>query len=258
MHARAGLIPQLSYHRSGAEMSARILVVDDESAIRALISAVLSRTGFLVEHCADAESAWKTLVHSPPAVVLLDWVLPGQSGFHLLRRVRADVRLRDLPVVMLTGRDNEIDKISALDAGVDDYITKPFSPRELVARLNAVLRRREMQTGRGVVEMGVLCANSESQKATVGGVAVELGPVEFRLLHFLMSHPERVHSRRQLIDQVWGAYSTVEERTIDVQIRRLRRALEQHRCHAMVQTVRGSGYRFSTQIDARQPLPEQP
>ncbi|MBL8415615.1 MAG: phosphate regulon transcriptional regulator PhoB [Propionivibrio sp.] len=226
-------------------MPARILVVEDDPAITALIATTLAHAGYSVEKSVDAESAWKRLVSSSPDAVLLDWMLPGMSGFQLLRRLRADMRMRDLPVVMLTARVDEVDKIAALEAGVDDYVTKPFSPRELVARVKAVLRRHEMQTDEDIVESGEICLSSVARKATVRGIGVELGPVEFRLLHFLMSHSERVYSRRQLIVSVWGECSSVEERTIDVHIRRLRSALEPHDCDSMVQTVRGSGYRFS-------------
>jgi two-component system phosphate regulon response regulator PhoB len=234
------------------QMPARILVVEDDPAVTALIAATLTHSGYSVEKSADAESAWKRLVSSSPDAVLLDWMLPGMSGFQLLRRLRADIRMRDLPVLMLTARVDEVDKIAALEAGVDDYVTKPFSPRELVARLKAVLRRRDRQAGEGIVESGDIGLSSASRKVKVRGIDVELGPVEFRLLYFLISHSERVYGRRQLITALWGECSSVEERTIDVHIRRLRFALEPHGCDSMVQTVRGSGYRFSTLIDGMQ------
>ncbi len=233
-------------------MPSRILVVEDDPAVTALIAAILTHSGYSVEESADAESAWKSLVTSSPDAVILDWMLPGINGFQLLHRLRADIRMRDLPVVMITARVDEVDKIAALEAGVDDYVTKPFSPRELVARLKAVLRRRDRQVGDGIVDSGEIGLSSASRKVTVRGVDVELGPVEFRLLHFLMSHSERVYSRRQLIVSVWGECSSVEERTIDVHVRRLRSALEPHGCDSRVQTVRGSGYRFSTLIDGEQ------
>jgi two-component system phosphate regulon response regulator PhoB len=237
-------------------MSPRILVVEDDPAVTVLIAATLTHSGYSVEVTADAELAWKRLVSSPHDAVLLDWMLPGITGFQLLRRLRADIRMRDLPVLMLTARVDEVDKIAALEAGVDDYVTKPFSPRELVARLKAVLRRRDRQAGEGTLESGDIGLSSASRKVTVRGIDLELGPVEFRLLQFLMSHAERVYGRRQLITALWGECSSVEERTIDVHIRRLRFALEPHDCDSMVQTVRGSGYRFSTLIDGMQVVAE--
>lgn len=233
-------------------MSERILVVEDDPPTRGLIVTAITHAGFSVQESWDADSAWKNIVASAPDAILLDWMLPGLDGFQLLCRLRADIRMRDLPVVMLTARVDEEDKIAALEAGVDDYVTKPFSPRELVARLKAVLRRRDRQVGDGIVDSGEIGLNSASRKVTVRGVDVEIGPIEFRLLHFLMSHSERVFSRRQLIVSVWGECSSVEERTIDVHVRRLRSALEPHGCDSRVQTVRGSGYRFSTLIDGEQ------
>jgi len=232
------------------EMSARILVVEDEPAIKALIVANLLHAGFTVLESADAESAWAMVMESAPDVILIDWMLPGVSGYQLVRHIRADARIRDLPVIMLTARVDEVDKIAALEAGVDDYVTKPFSPRELVARIKAVLRRHRSQANLDLVEAGGLSMIPASRKASVRGIGVVLGPIEFRLLHFLMSHSERVYSRRQLLDHVWGERSYIEERTIDVHIRRLRSTLEQHECASLVQTVRGLGYRFSTSTDS--------
>lgn len=230
-------------------MSAKILVVEDEPAVNELIVINLTHAGFEVVTTDDAETAWKMLSGTPPDVVLLDWMLPGISGFQLIRHMRADSRWRDVPVIMLTARTDEVDKISALEAGADDYITKPFSPREMVARVKAVLRRRDPQMLEGSVELGGLRLVPHARKALAGDAQISLGPTEFRLLHFLMTHAERVHSRGQLLDYVWGGRSHIEERTVDVHIRRLRCILEDHSMDAMVQTVRGMGYRFSTRLD---------
>lgn len=236
-------------HANGHTMSARILVVEDEPAVNELIVINLSHAGFEVVTTDDAETAWNMLSGTPPDVVLLDWMLPGISGFQLIRHMRADSRWRDVPVIMLTARTDEVDKISALEAGADDYITKPFSPREMVARVKAVLRRRDPQMLEGSVELGGLRLVPHARKALAGDALISLGPTEFRLLHFLMTHAERVHSRGQLLDYVWGGRSHIEERTVDVHIRRLRSILEDHSMDAMVQTVRGMGYRFSTRLD---------
>jgi two-component system phosphate regulon response regulator PhoB len=230
-------------------MSERILVVEDDPPTRGLIVTAITHAGFTVQESWDADSAWKNIVASAPDAILLDWMLPGLSGYQLLRRLRADIRMRDLPVIMLTARSEEVHKIAALDAGVDDYVTKPFSPRELIARIKAVLRRSEVQSGDGLVELGDLSLIAASRKAMVRGNNLALGPVEFRLLHFFMKHAERVYNRRQLINNIWGECSKLEERTVDVHIRRLRSALEKHECDSMVQTVHGAGYRFSIQPD---------
>jgi two-component system phosphate regulon response regulator PhoB len=226
-------------------MSARILVVEDEPDINELIVVNLRLAGFEVVTTNNAEAAWLVLSSSLPEVVLVDWMLPGMSGFHLIRHMRADMRWRDIPVIMLTARTEEVDKISALEIGADDYVTKPFSPRELVARVKAVIRRRDPKMLEGTVEIGGLRLVPSSRKALAGDEPIGLGPTEFRLLHFLMTHAERVHSRAQLLDYVWGGRSHIEERTVDVHIRRLRSVLESHELDGMVQTVRGMGYRFS-------------
>jgi two-component system phosphate regulon response regulator PhoB len=231
-------------------MSEKILVVEDEPDINELIVINLRRAGFVVQTVGHAEAAWQMLCTSPPGVVLLDWVLPGMSGFQLIRHMRADSRWRDIPVIMLTARCEEVDMISALEVGADDYITKPFSPRELIARIKAVIRRRDTQLVDGAVELGGLRLVPNSRKALVGEANICLGPTEFRLLHFLMTHAERVHSRSQLLDLVWGGRSHIDERTVDVHIRRLRGVLESHALDRMVQTVRGVGYRFSTRLDS--------
>ena len=228
------------------EMSAKILVVEDQPAINELIVVNLRHAGFEVMATEDAETAWQMLITTPPEVMLLDWMLPGISGYQLIRHMRADSRCRDIPVIMLTARSDEVDKITALEAGADDYITKPFSTRELVARVKAVLRRGDPQISEGSVELGGLSLVPQTRQALVGSDPICLGPTEFRLLHFLMTHAERVHSRSQLLDYVWGGCSQIEERTVDVHIRRLRSVLETHALDGMVQTVRGIGYRFST------------
>lgn len=230
-------------------MAANILVVEDEPAIQTLISANLTRAGHVVLLAADAESALRQIHQVLPDLILLDWMLPGMSGIDLARRIRADERMRMVPIIMLTARSDEHDKILGLETGADDYITKPFSPRELLSRIKAVLRRRAPQVTEDVAEIaapgGVLRLDPVAHRVTAGEQSINLGPTEFRLLHFLMTHAERVHSRTQLLDQVWGDHVFVEERTVDVHIRRLRAALEASGYDALIQTVRGSGYRMS-------------
>lgn len=230
-------------------MLARVLVVEDEPDINELIVVNLRLAGFDVMTIDNAEAVLMLLSSVLPEVVLLDWMLPGMSGFQLIRHMRADARWRDIPVIMLTARTDEVDKISALDVGADDYVTKPFSPRELVARVKAVIRRRDPKLLEGAVEIGGLRLIPNSRKALAGNDLISLGPTEFRLLHYLMTHAERVHSRGQLIDHVWGGRSHIEERTVDVHIRRLRSLLERHALDGLVQTVRGMGYRFSTNLN---------
>lgn len=228
-------------------MSANILLVEDEPAIQELIAANLARAGHHVLRASDAEAAQRIVREALPDLVLLDWMLPGASGIEFARRLRAEERTRSIPIIMLTARGEEQDKVIGLDTGADDYVTKPFSPRELIARIKAVLRRRAPQVTEDVVELGGLRLDPATHRVSAGDEPLSLGPTEFRLLHFLMTHPERVHSRAQLLDQVWGDHVFVEERTVDVHIRRLRSALEPGGHDALVQTVRGSGYRFSTQ-----------
>lgn len=230
-------------------MPANILLVEDEPAIQELIAVNLTRAGHHVLRVADAEAAERMVREALPDLILLDWMLPGMSGVELARRLRADERTRAVPIIMLTARGEEQDKVVGLDTGADDYITKPFSPRELVARIKAVLRRRAPQVTDDPVQVGGISLDPATHRVSANGQALSLGPTEFRLLHFLMTHPERVHSRTQLLDRVWGDHVFVEERTVDVHIRRLRSALEQTGHDALVQTVRGSGYRFSTQLD---------
>ncbi len=226
-------------------MPATILVVEDEPAIQALIEVNLRRAGHEVILAADAESARRQVQAALPDMVLLDWMLPGMSGIDFARQLRGDSRTRQLPIIMLTARAEERDKIEGLEIGADDYVTKPFSPRELTARIKAVLRRHAPQSTEDAVELGGLRLDPVTHRITDGRDEISLGPTEFRLLHFLMTHPERVHSRSQLLDQVWGDHVFVEERTVDVHIRRLRAALEATHHDGLIQTVRGSGYRFS-------------
>ena len=226
-------------------MPATILVIEDEPAIQALIATNLRRHGHEVVTAIDAEAATRQINAALPDLILLDWMLPGMSGIDFARRLRADARTRSVPIIMLTARGEERDKVTGLETGADDYMTKPFSPRELLARIQAVLRRGKPQATEDRVEAGGLQLDPSSHRVTAEGKPVSLGPTEFRLLHFLMTHPERVHSRDQLLDQVWGDHVFVEERTVDVHIRRLRAALEDSGLDRLVQTVRGSGYRFS-------------
>jgi len=226
-------------------MAATILVVEDEPAIQELIAYNLKQAGHQPLRADNAEQAMNLVQNALPDLVLLDWMLPGQSGIDFARRLRTDKRTRTVPIIMLTARSDEQDKLTGLDTGADDYITKPFSPRELNARIKAVLRRRAPQMTDDVVQLGGLKLDPATHRISGNGEPVILGPTEFRLLHFLMTHPERVHSRTQLLDQVWGDHVFVEERTVDVHIRRLRKALEPTELDRLVQTVRGTGYRFS-------------
>ena len=228
-------------------MPATILVVEDEPAIQELVAASLQHAGHLVMRADSAEDALRLVSSTLPDVVLLDWMLPGMSGVQCARQLRGNERTRDLPIIMLTARSEEHDKVAGLDAGADDYLTKPFSPRELQARIKAVLRRRAPQMTEDCVEIEGLRVDPVSHRVQGDGRSIDLGPTEFRLLHFLMTHTERVHSRGQLLDQVWGDHVFVEERTVDVHIRRLRASLEATGHDRLIQTVRGSGYRLSAQ-----------
>jgi two-component system phosphate regulon response regulator PhoB len=226
----------------------QILVVEDEAAIAELISLNLRHAGYEVTLAANAEQAQAAVDGVLPDLVLLDWMLPGQSGLSLARRWRADARTRELPVIMLTARADEADKVSGLDAGADDYLTKPFSTHELMARIRAVLRRKAPEALDSAVEVGTLKLDPSTRRVTRGDVELKLGPTEFRLLHFLMAHPERVHSRAQLLDRVWGDHVFIEERTVDVHVKRLREALGRGGVAHMIETVRGAGYRLTQQV----------
>ena len=227
-------------------MSAKILIVEDEPAIQELLAFNVTQAGFQPLRADDADSAWEQIRNNAPDLILLDWMLPNTSGVVLAKQFRADARTRDIPIIMLTARGEERDKILGLESGADDYITKPFSPRELMARIRAVLRRHAPQMPDETVAAGGLALSPTSHRVTAKGTVIDLGPTEFRLLHFFMTHAERVYSRAQLLDQVWGTQVFVEERTVDVHIRRLRAAMEPLGMDPLIQTVRGSGYRFST------------
>ena len=227
-------------------MNAKVLIVEDEPAIQELLAFNVMQAGFQPLRAEDADSAWQQIRGNLPDLILLDWMLPNTSGVILAKQFRADARTKDIPIIMLTARGEERDKILGLESGADDYITKPFSPRELMARIRAVLRRHVPQMPEETVVAGGLVLSPSSHRVTAQGKGIELGPTEFRLLHFFMSHAERVYSRTQLLDQVWGTQVFVEERTVDVHIRRLRAALEPYGMDNLIQTVRGSGYRFST------------
>ena len=229
-----------------------VLVVEDESAIAELISLNLRHAGYEVTLAASAEQAQAAVDGVLPDLVLLDWMLPGQSGLALARRWRAEARTRELPIIMLTARAEESDKVAALDAGADDYLAKPFSTNELMARIRAVLRRKAPEALDAAVEVGGLKLDPSTRRVTRGDIELKLGPTEFRLLHFLMTHPERVHSRAQLLDRVWGDHVFIEERTVDVHVKRLREALAPAQCSQMVETVRGAGYRLTQQVAAPQ------
>jgi two-component system phosphate regulon response regulator PhoB len=226
-------------------VAANILVVEDEPAIQELIAANLQHAGHHVIRAADAEVALGIVKNALPDLLLIDWMLPGMSGVSLARQLRQEERTRGIPIILLTARSEESDKIAGLEAGADDYVTKPFSPRELLARIKAVLRRRAPQMTDDPVEIAGLRLEPETRRVFGAGRPLTLGPTEFRLLHFLMTHAERVHSRAQLLDQVWGDHVFVEERTVDVHIRRLRKALEPTGHDRLVETLRGSGYRIS-------------
>ena len=225
-------------------MSATILVVEDEPQVQELVAVNLEHAGHRVRRAATAGEAERSIREELPDVLILDWMLPDESGISLTRRLRENERTRGLPILMLTARAMEQDKISGLEAGADDYLTKPFSPKELAARIKAVLRRRAPQLADDVVEIGGLRLDPAARRVTAAGKIVELAPTEFRLLHFLMTHPERIYSRAQVLDFVWGDHVFIEERTVDVHIRRLRKALEPSGHDRFVDTVRGSGYGF--------------
>jgi len=225
--------------------SFNILVVEDEDAIREMLMMVLGQASFLPVAAADAEEAQKALDDNLPDLILLDWMLPGISGVEWARRLKKEPIYRDIPLILLTARGEEEDKVRGLEIGADDYITKPFSPKELVARIRAVLRRSGKIQGQAQITLGDLILDTEQHRLSVGDKQLEVSPTEFRLMHFFMTHPDKVYSRTQLLDQVWGRSVYIEERTIDVHIRRLRKILEEYGREDLVQTVRGFGYRFS-------------
>lgn len=226
----------------------KVLLVEDEEAIREMVSFALRRADFDVTEAADASAAQALISKELPDIVLLDWMMPGISGIDLARRWRQDSRTQSVPIMMLTARGEEEDKLRGFDIGVDDYMTKPFSTQELIARIKAILRRLNKPEAESVLVAETLKLDTVGHRVTVDGKSLMLGPTEYRLLQFFMSHPERVFSRGQLLDQVWGNDVYIEERTVDVHIRRLRKILEPFGCAEFVQTVRGSGYRFSQQV----------
>jgi two-component system phosphate regulon response regulator PhoB len=230
-------------------MASSILIVEDEPSIAELIAVNLSHAGFLPVRAFQTDQASQLMKEVLPDLVVLDWMLPGKSGVQFAKELRANDRTKDIPIILLTARSEEMDKIAGLEAGADDYVTKPFSPKELVARIRAVLRRRSPQLADEVVQINNLRLDPVAHRVLatngVDEVTLDLGPTEFRLLHFFMTHPERVHSRGQLLDKVWGDHVFVEERTVDVHIKRLRAALAPSNCQNLIETVRGSGYRLT-------------
>jgi two-component system phosphate regulon response regulator PhoB len=228
----------------------RILVVEDEAAIAELVSINLRHAGHEVTLAETADQAQAAIDHALPDLVLLDWMLPGRSGLSLAKHWRADPRTRALPVIMLTARAEEADRVAGLDAGADDYLSKPFSTSELMARIRAVLRRKAPEALDDAVEVAGLRLDPATRRVKFGVREVKVGPTEFRLLHFFMTHPERVHSRAQLLDRVWGDHVFIEERTVDVHVKRLREALAPVNCATMIETSRGAGYRLTQHVRA--------
>lgn len=222
----------------------RILLVEDEQPIRDLVRFALSREGIDMYDADSVEQARKSLQTTIPDLILLDWMLPDGSGLSLLRELRKDFRLAELPVILLTAKASEENKINGLESGADDYVTKPFSPKELIARIRALIRRSTGQSEDGLIKAGELALDPIRHLVTCHGKSLSLGPTEYRLLAFFLSHSERVYNRSQLLDFVWSVDSEVEERTVDVSVLRLRKVLQAHGCEGMVQTVRGIGYRF--------------
>lgn len=224
-----------------------VLIVDDEAPIREMLSVALQMAGYQCLEAANAQTAHELIVDHQPDIILLDWMMPEVSGIELARRLKREPTTAEIPIIMLTARGEEDNKIQGLEAGADDYMTKPFSPRELIARLKAVLRRTATAGIDEAIEVQGLRLDPVSQRVSSNGTPLEMGPTEFRLLQFFMAHPERAYTRGQLLDQVWGGNVYVEERTVDVHIRRLRLTLGEKYRH-LVQTVRGTGYRFSTKV----------
>ena len=232
--------------RESRSMKGKILLVEDEAPIREMLGYTLMKEGYTLREAADVEQARPILAHDKPDLVLLDWMLPGMNGAEYARRIRNNPDTSDIPIIMLTARGEEADKVRGLDIGADDYITKPFSTIELLARIRAVMRRTKNRDSEGVVSVKGLTLDPVTIRVTVDEQDVDISPTEFRLLHFFITHPERVYTRDQLLDQVWGQNVYVEERTVDVHIRRLRKTLEPYEYNHLIQTVRSVGYRFST------------
>ena len=225
-------------------MAAKILIIEDEKAVREMLCFTLKNNGFEILEAEDSNSASDALKENEINLIILDWMLPGKQGIEISRIIRSSSEIKDIPIIMLTAKSDESDKVLGLESGADDYVTKPFSPKELVARIKALLRRTAPQKDMEVVKYGNITLNPMTHKVTDGDSNVELGPTEFKLLHFFMTHPERVFSRSQLLDLVWGRNIYVEERTVDVHILRLRKSFvsDSSKC---IQTVRGAGYRMS-------------
>ncbi len=230
-------------------MAANILIVEDEPAIRQMLGFTLQGDGYHFLEAGDVEEANQAMSTLIPDLILLDWMLPGISGVDFARRLKRDPKTSSIPIIMLTARGTENDKVKGLDTGADDFITKPFSTRELLARVRAVMRRTQQTVDQDVIEVGVIKLDTQTHRVLANGRTVEMSPTEFRLLQFFVTHPERVYSRNQLLDSVWGNHAYIEERTVDVHIRRLRKLLEPHGCEAYIQTVRSVGYRFSSTVD---------
>ncbi len=227
---------------------ANILIVDDESAIRQMVGFTVTGDGYTIEEAGDADEATAMIQESTPDLILLDWMLPGVSGVDFAKRLKRDPATRDIPIIMLTAKVEDDDKVTGLDSGCDDYVTKPFSTKELLARIRAVMRRRQENTGMEVIDVQGLQIEIDTHRVSIHGQPIELSPTEFRLLHFFVTHPERVYNRSQLLDSVWGNNAYIEERTVDVHIRRLRKILNPYQFDQYIQTVRSVGYRFSTQV----------
>lgn len=228
----------------------QILIVEDEAAIREMVVMTLEMAGFDSLQAADVSEAHQQVVDHRPALILLDWMLPGdKSGIDFCRMLKSDALLAEIPVIMLTAKSEEDSKVHGLDAGADDYMTKPFSTRELISRIKAVLRRSNALSGDKPINIGNLTLDAKSQRFMVGEKTIDMGPTEYRLLAFFMSHPERAYTRAQLLDQVWGGNVYIEDRTIDVHVKRLRTLLRPYDCDSLIQTVRGTGYRFSSRIE---------
>ncbi|MBG3117278.1 phosphate regulon transcriptional regulator PhoB [Proteus mirabilis] len=229
-------------------MARRILIVEDETAIREMICFVLEQNGFQPIEAEDYDTALSFLIDPYPDLVLLDWMIPGGSGIQVIKQMKRENNTRDIPIIMLTAKGEEEDKVKGLETGADDYVIKPFSPKELVARVKAILRRLSPMSAEDVIEFNGLSLDPVSHRVTSQDKPIDMGPTEFKLLHFFMTHPERVYSREQLLNYVWGTNVYVEDRTVDVHIRRLRKAIEQDGHDRMIQTVRGTGYRFSARF----------
>lgn len=231
--------------------SKMILVVEDELPIRIMIRYALEKSGFLVQEAVDAKEAKVCIAEKIPDLILLDWMLPKVSGVEFIRRLKKETLTQRIPIIMLTAKAEEENKVTSLESGADDYVVKPFSPRELIARIKAVLRRGSEEDAQGFITARGLVLDTKSQRCTINSELIQLGPLEFRLLRFFLQHPDRVYSRSELLSYVWGDQAYIDERTVDVHIRRLRRHLQHDKHHTLIQTVHGSGYRFSEKNDER-------